>query len=185
MSTRLHRVSRAVGFALAAATFVISGTALARHPTRLSSLSTDDQIFIKLRDAARDNDPARAAQLASLIRNYPAPAYLSYFQIKPRLFNGAGHANLDAPDAPVLSFLQRYDGQAIADRLRNDYLRVLGARHDWQDFDSQYSLFVLNDDTQVKCYALESRAARGVKTLPTRRARCSSSRSGTATAASI
>ncbi|CAB3787697.1 lytic transglycosylase domain-containing protein [Paraburkholderia caffeinilytica] len=161
MSTRLHRVSRAVGFALAAATFVISGTVLAGHPTRFSSFSADDQIFIKLHDAARDNDPARAAQLASLIPNYPAPAYLSYFQIKPRLFNGAGHANLDAPDAPVLSFLQRYDGQAIADRLRNDYLRVLGARHDWHDFDSQYSQFVLNDDTQVKCYALESRAARG------------------------
>jgi soluble lytic murein transglycosylase len=161
MSTRLHRVSRAVGFALAAATFVISVTALAKHPTRLSPFSADDQIFIKLRDAARDNDPARAAHLASLIPNYPAPAYLRYFQLKPRLFNGAGHANLDAPDAPVLSFLQRYDGQAIADRLRNDYLRVLGARHDWKDFDSQYSLFVLNDDTQVKCYALESRAARG------------------------
>ncbi|MEX3633441.1 transglycosylase SLT domain-containing protein [Paraburkholderia sp. BR14320] len=161
MSTRRHRASRAIGFALAAATFVVSGTAVARHPTRLSSLSADDQIFIKLRDAARDNDPERAAQLASLIRNYPAPAYLSYFQIKPRLFIGAGHANLDAPDVPVLSFLQRYDGQAIADRLRNDYLRVLGARHDWKDFDSQYSLFVLNDDTQVNCYALESRAARG------------------------
>jgi soluble lytic murein transglycosylase len=161
MSTRLHRVSRTVGLALAAVTLVMSDTVLARHPTPFTSLSADDQIFIKLHDAARDNDPARAAHLASLIPNYPAPAYLSYFQIKPRLFNGAGHANLDAPDAPVLSFLQRYDGQAIADRLRNDYLRVLGARHDWHDFDSQYSKFVLDDDTQVKCYALESRATRG------------------------
>ncbi|MEX3934426.1 transglycosylase SLT domain-containing protein [Paraburkholderia phymatum] len=161
MATRLHRVSRALGFALAAATFVLSCPALARHPTGLSPLSADDQIFIKLRDAARDNDPARAARLASLIPNYPASAYLSYFQLKPRLFNGAGHANPDAPDAPVLSFLQHYDGQAIADRLRNDYLRVLGARHDWHDFDSQYAQFVLDDDTQVKCYALESRAARG------------------------
>ncbi|AUT72977.1 lytic transglycosylase domain-containing protein [Paraburkholderia hospita] len=170
MSKRLHRVSRTVGFALAAATFVMSGTVLARHPTRLSPFSADDQIFIKLHDAARDNDPARAAQLASLIQNFPAPAYLSYYQIKPRLFNGAGHANLDAPDAPVLSFLQRYDGQAIADRLRNDYLRVLGARHDWHDFDSQYSQFVLDDDTQVKCYALESRAARGVNVADAARA---------------
>nr|WP_238269814.1 lytic transglycosylase domain-containing protein [Paraburkholderia terrae] len=139
----------------------MSGTVLARHPGPFPSLSADDQIFIRLHDAARDNDPARAAHLASLIPNYPAPAYLSYFQIKPRLFTGAGHANLDAPDAPVLSFLQRYDGQAIGDRLRNDYLRVLGARHDWQNFDSQYAKFVLDDDTQVKCYALESRATRG------------------------
>ncbi|WP_408424691.1 lytic transglycosylase domain-containing protein [Paraburkholderia azotifigens] len=161
MSTRLHRVSRTVGFAFVAVTLFMSGTVLARHPGPFPSLSADDQIFIRLHDAARDNDPARAAHLASLIPNYPAPAYLSYFQIKPRLFTGAGHANLDAPDAPVLSFLQRYDGQAIGDRLRNDYLRVLGARHDWQNFDSQYAKFVLDDDTQVKCYALESRATRG------------------------
>ncbi|BEU27606.1 lytic transglycosylase domain-containing protein (plasmid) [Paraburkholderia sp. 22B1P] len=161
MSTRLHRVSHTVGFAFVAVTLFMSGTVLARHPGPFPSLSADDQIFIRLHDAARDNDPARAAHLASLIPNYPAPAYLSYFQIKPRLFTGAGHANLDAPDAPVLSFLQRYDGQAIGDRLRNDYLRVLGARHDWQNFDSQYAKFVLDDDTQVKCYALESRATRG------------------------
>ena len=38
---------------------------------------------------------------------------------------------------------------------------MLGARHDWRNFDQQYARFVLNDDTQVKCYALESRAARG------------------------
>jgi soluble lytic murein transglycosylase len=161
MSTRLHRVSHTVGFAFVAVTLFMSGTVLARHPGPFPSLSADDQIFIRLHDAARDNDPARAAHLASLIPNYPAPAYLSYFQIKPRLFTGAGHANLDAPDAPVLSFLQRYDGQAIGDRLRNDYLRVLGARHDWHNFDSQYAKFVLDDDTQVKCYALESRATRG------------------------
>ena len=67
-------------------------------------------------------------------------------------------ARVDAPDAPVLSFLQKYDGEAIADRMRNDYLVVLGTRHDWRNFDQQYARFVLNDDTQVKCYALESRA---------------------------
>jgi soluble lytic murein transglycosylase len=38
---------------------------------------------------------------------------------------------------------------------------VLGGRHDWRNFEQQYSRFVLNDDTQVKCYALEARAARG------------------------
>lgn len=96
-----------------------------------------------------------------MIPNYPAPSYLEYFQIKPQLFDSSGKARIDAPDAPVLSFLQRYDGQAIADRMRNDYLLVLGARHDWRGFDEQYKRFVLDDDTQVKCYSLESRASRG------------------------
>ena len=96
-----------------------------------------------------------------MIPNYPAPSYLEYFQLKPQLFDSTGHARVDAPDAPVLAFLQKYDGQAIADRLRNDYLTVLGTRHDWRNFDQQYARFVLNDDIQVKCYALESRASRG------------------------
>lgn len=164
MSKRLVRVYRAAGFALAVASLVACSTASAVRPVALSAgaqLSPDDQTFIQLREAARNNDPARAAQLAAMIPDYPAPSYLEYFQLKPQLFDSQGHARIDAPDAPVLSFLQRHDGEAIADRLRNDYLLVLGARHDWSSFDQQYSRFVLNDDTQVKCYALESRASRG------------------------
>ncbi|MFC0402653.1 lytic transglycosylase domain-containing protein [Paraburkholderia rhizosphaerae] len=161
MSTRLFRVYRAVGLALAAAALVACSTASAVKPVPLSQLTNDDQIFVQLREAARNNDPVRAAQLAAMIPDYPAPSYLEYFQLKPQLFDSQGHARIDAPDAPVLAFLQKYDGQAIADRMRNDYLVVLGARHDWRNFDDQYARFVLNDDTQVKCYALESRAAHG------------------------
>ncbi|HEY3599474.1 MAG TPA: transglycosylase SLT domain-containing protein [Paraburkholderia sp.] len=161
MSIRLFRVYRAAGLALAAAALVACSTASAVRPVPLSQLTNDDQIFVQLREAARNNDPGRAAQLAAMIPGYPAPSYLEYFQLKPQLFDSSGHPRIDAPDAPVLAFLQKYDGQAIADRLRNDYLVVLGARHDWRNFDDQYARFVLNDDTQVKCYALESRAAHG------------------------
>ncbi|HEV3428485.1 MAG TPA: transglycosylase SLT domain-containing protein [Paraburkholderia sp.] len=164
MSKRLVRVYRVVGLALTAAALVACSTADAVRPVALpvgATLTPDDQTFIQLREAARNNDAGRAAQLAASIPDYPAPSYLEYFQLKPQLFDSQGHARVDAPDAPVLSFLSRHDGEAIADRLRNDYLLVLGARHDWANFDKQYTRFVLNDDTQVKCYALESRAARG------------------------
>src|SRR3984893_4193963 len=122
MSKRLHRVYRAAGSTLVAAVLVACSTASAVRPVPLSQLADDDQIFVQLREAARANDPAHAAQLASMIPNYPAPSYLEYFQLKPQLFDSSGHASVDAPDAPVLAFLQKYDGQAIADRLRNDYL---------------------------------------------------------------
>ncbi|AQG99869.1 lytic transglycosylase [Burkholderia sp. KK1] len=161
MSKRLNRVYLAVGSALAAVTLVACGTASAVRPDADLSPGPDDRIFLQLRDAARANDAGKAAALAAQIPNYPAPSYLEYFTIKPQLFDSQGHARIDAPDAPVLSFLQRYDGQAIADRMRNDYLVVLGGRHDWKNFEQQYSRFVLNDDTQVKCYALEARLSRG------------------------
>ncbi len=120
-----------------------------------------DQVFAALRDAARDNDPATAATLAARIPDYPIASYVEYYTLKPQMFDGSGHALAVVPDDAILSFLQRYDGRAIADRLRNDYLLVLGARHDWTHFDEQYPRFVLNDDTQVKCYALESRLSHG------------------------
>ncbi len=159
MSNSLFRVYRAVALTLSA-TALVAGTAACAAPND-DTVSGDDQTFVQLREAARRNDAAKAAQLASMIPNYPVPSYVEYFQIKPQLFDPTGRARVDAPDAPVQSFLQRYDGQAIADRLRNDYLLVLGARHDWRNFDDQYKRFVLDDDTQVKCYALESRASRG------------------------
>jgi soluble lytic murein transglycosylase len=161
MSKRLKRVYLAAATALAAITLIGCSTASAVRPTADYSLSPDDRIFIQLREAARSNDAGRAMQLAAQIPNYPAPGYIDYFTIKPQLFDSQGHARVDAPDEPVLAFLQRYDGQAIADRMRNDYLTVLGARHDWRNFLDQYPRFVLNDDTQVKCYALEARASRG------------------------
>ncbi len=148
-------------FAVAASTLVACGTAAAVPPDADSLPSNDDRIFLQLRDAVRANDAGKAAALAAQIPNYPTPSYIEYFTIKPQLFDSQGHARIDAPDAPVLSFLQRYDGQAIADRMRNDYLVVLGSRHDWKNFEQQYARFVLNDDTQVKCYALEARLSRG------------------------
>jgi soluble lytic murein transglycosylase len=161
MSKRLNRVYLAVGPVLATLSFVACSTASAMRPDADFLPSPDDRVFMQLREAARANDAGKAAALAAQIPDYPAPGYIEYFTIKPQLFDSQGHARVDAPDEPVLSFLQRYDGQAIADRMRNDYLVVLGGRHDWRNFEQQYSRFVLNDDTQVKCYALEARAARG------------------------
>ena len=121
-----------------------------------------DRIFIQLREAAKKNDVFRAQQLASSLPNYPYDDYVTYFRIKPQLFDSAGGARVDtSTDAQVNAFLRQYEGTALADRMRNDWLLVLGKRKDWASFDSEYAKFVLDDDTQVKCYALQSKLAQG------------------------
>jgi soluble lytic murein transglycosylase len=173
MSERLTRVYRAAALALSAAALVACSTTQATGRPKapaatrpapsadvLSQRSPDD-IFVQLREAARTNDAARATALAAMLTDYDVPSYVQYFQIKPRMFDRSGKALLDTPDDEIRAFLRTYDGQAIADRMRNDWLLVLGKRHDWQTFDAEYPKFVLDDDTQVKCYALMSRAARG------------------------
>jgi soluble lytic murein transglycosylase len=115
--------------------------------------TASDDIFLALRDASRRDDAAKAHELAARLTDYPIPSYVDYYQLKPRIAN--------APVAEIRDYLARYDGSAIADRLRNDWLLELGRARDWNTFDEQYPLFVLNDDTQLKCYALMSRADKG------------------------
>jgi soluble lytic murein transglycosylase len=160
MSKSLVRVYRAA-VALFAGVILVACSSAAPVRQSMGDLSPDDQAFIALRDAARQNDEGQAASLAARLSGYPVPSYVEYYALKPLLFDNSGHANIDAPDDTVLAYLAKYDGLAIADRLRNDYLLVLGARHDWRNFDAQYKRFALDDDTQLKCYALESRVARG------------------------
>ena len=127
-----------------------------------AEITDSDRVFIELREAAKKNDVFRAQQLASSLPNYPYDDYVAYFRIKPELFDSAGGARADtSADAQVNGFLRQYEGTALADRMRNDWLLVLGKRKDWASFDSEYAKFVLDDDTQVKCYALQSKLAQG------------------------
>ena len=125
-------------------------------------ITDTDRMFIDLREAARKNDVFRTQQLSSNLANYPFDDYVAYFRIKPQLFDGAGGARGDySADAQVVTFLNQYQGTALADRMRNDWLLVLGKRKDWARFDVEYAKFVLDDDTQVKCYSLLSKLSQG------------------------
>jgi soluble lytic murein transglycosylase len=125
-------------------------------------ITEGDRTFIELREAAKRNDVARTQTLAASLSNYPYDDYVAYFRIKPQLFDSAGIARADTnADAQVIAFLNQYQGAALADRMRNDWLLVLGKRKDWARFDVEYPKFALDDDTQVKCYSLQSKLAQG------------------------
>lgn len=157
----LTAVATALACALAAAPAQAQKRTVSQNAGSTLIPSDPDDAFKALRDAARKNDAARAYAISATLVDYPIPSYVEYFRIKPQLFDASGLARTDAPDAEVRSFLQRYKGEAIADRMRNDWLLVLGKRRDWANFDAEYPQFVLKDDTQVECYALLSRALKG------------------------
>lgn len=125
-------------------------------------MTDSDRAFIELREAAKKNDVVRTQSLAASLSIYPYDDYVAYFRIKPQLFDSAGGARADtSADSQVMGFLNQYQGTALADRMRNDWLLVLGKRKDWSRFDMEYPKFVLDDDTQVKCYSLQSKLAQG------------------------
>ncbi len=131
---------------------LVISTASALTPLAHASDEADNT-FLELREAARKNNASKAAERADRLKNYAIPSYVDYFRLKPRIG--------DASAKEVHAFLAKYEGSAIADRLRNDWLLELGRQRDWAAFDQQYSRFVLKDDLQLKCYALMSAAAKG------------------------
>jgi soluble lytic murein transglycosylase len=125
-------------------------------------LTEQDKKFIELREAARKNELLKTSQLASQLADYEMADYVEYFKIKPRLYESTAKPNAatDA-DLDVNNFLKKYKGSGLADRMRNDWLLVLGKRKDWAQFDTEYPQFALDDDTQVKCYAMMSKLTKG------------------------
>lgn len=143
-----------------ASSVALSTTAYAQKRSASTVAAADntasqDDTFLALRDASRANNADKAELLASALSDYDIPSYVDYYRLKPLI------KDLLAPQSEIVGYLARYDGSAIADRLRNDWLLELGKANDWTTFDEQYPKFVLDDDTQLKCYALTSAALKG------------------------
>ena len=117
----------------------------------------EDDTFLLLREAARQNDSARANALSSRLPNYVLASYVDYYRLKPRL--------REASADEIRAVLQRHQGTAAADRLRTDWLLELGRARDWPNFDRELAQAARSDDLQVRCYALLARAARGERVI--------------------
>lgn len=133
------------------------GNAFATQKNTPIEIGPLDSVFVDLRQAALANKVERVSQLAAKLQHYPEQAYVEYYRLRPELYDSSGNIRAEVPDQAIQSFLMRYPKMAIADRLRNDWLLALGKRRDWTQFDQQYPQFVLDDDVQVKCYALMSK----------------------------
>lgn len=149
--TKRSLIALGIFFAVAATTMVPSSVDAARRaPVALNAADAD---FVALREASLRGDMGEAGRISARLSDYPLQSYIEYYRLYPRLAS--------APEGEVRSFLSKHEGTAIGDRLRNDWLLVIGRARDWRLFDEQYPKFVLNDDTQLKCYALLSKMAKG------------------------
>jgi soluble lytic murein transglycosylase len=48
--------------------------------------------------------------------------------------------------------LSRYAGTYQEDRMRNDWLLMMGQRREWSNFNAEHANFRMNDDREVRCY---------------------------------
>ena len=108
--------------------------------------SAGDAVITEMNKAFKRSDRARLAQLLPQARGHALEPWAAYWELKNRLG--------EASAAEIQAFYTRYAGTYQEDRLRNDWLLLLGQRREWAAFAEQYPGFRMNDDREVRCYAL-------------------------------
>jgi soluble lytic murein transglycosylase len=111
-----------------------------------------DEIILEMNQAFKQGNRQRLTQLLPLARGHALEPYAAYWELRARL-------DVAAP-GEVQQFLTQYAGTYQEDRLRNDWLQVLGQRRDWTAFAAEYPRYRMNDDREVRCYGLLSQYLR-------------------------
>ena len=109
---------------------------------------TSDADFLAARGAFQAGDSARLAQFAQRLKKTPLGIYVSYYQLRLKLEN--------ADTGTVRNFLSRPEDTPMIDRLRSEWLKLLGKKQQWDLFDAEYPN-LLDKDVELICYALQSR----------------------------
>ena len=104
-----------------------------------------DDVLLDMNQAFRQGNRARLTQLLPQARGHALEPWAAYWELRARLDT--------ASPSEVQDFFARYPGTYQEDRLRNDWLLLLGQRRQWDAFADEYPRFRMKDDREVRCYA--------------------------------
>ncbi len=105
-----------------------------------------DDVIIEMGQAFKRSDKARLTALLPQARGHALEAQAAYWELKARLE--------EASPQEVQDMMARYAGTYHEDRMRNDWLLLLGKRRDYTNFAAEYPKYRMNDDKEVRCIAL-------------------------------
>ena len=150
------RAARGAGMALAAflsgLLLAVPGVPVARAAASAAQVAAMDNDVLAAREAFRAGSGARLAALQPRVAGHPLEPWVRYWQLR---------VGLDAADAAeVQAFLGAHANTLVADRLRSDWLKLLGRRGQWAAFAAERPRLV-TADTEVECYTLSARREAG------------------------
>ena len=109
-----------------------------------------DDAVLEMHQAWRKMDRSRLSNLLPQVQGHTLEPLAAYWELRARLDT--------ASDSEVQTFLTRYAGTYYEDRLRNDWLLQLGRRRDWSSIAVEFPKYRMQDDREVRCYALAADA---------------------------
>ncbi|MDX9707813.1 MAG: lytic transglycosylase, partial [Azospira sp.] len=139
-------------FRLAARSLLLLATSLVAAP----ALHADPRV-LTAREALRAGDHARFDRLAGELRDHELVPWLDYWRLTAGLPDRFDETAAGA-------FLARHEHSYVAEKLRGDWLKVLGKAGRWAEFDAEFGKLA-TPDQELSCYALQSRRARGDATM--------------------
>lgn len=104
--------------------------------------------ILAARDAVQRGDRAKLARQLEAARGHVLAPYVEYWLLQLRL--------QEVDSAEPRDFLARHAGTYLADKLRGEWLKVLGKRQEWDVFDAEYPPLA-QPDQEITCYALQNR----------------------------
>ncbi len=105
-----------------------------------------DATLLDMAQAFKKGDRKRLAALLPQVRGHVLEPWAAYWEQRLRL-DEMGPLDMQM-------FAARFPGSYQEDRLRNDWLLLLGQRRDWASFADEYPRYRMADDREVRCYAL-------------------------------
>ena len=108
-----------------------------------------DDDFAAMREAFRVNDTRKLDAYAPRLKGHVLEPYAAYWQLRARLD--------DTDPSAVRAFLAEYKDTFVAERMRADWLKRLGRNQQWELFEAERAALI-EDDIEITCYALQSRA---------------------------
>ena len=115
-------------------------------PLASQAQNKGDDLILEMSQAYKKADGKRLATLLPQARGHALEPWAAYWELRLRLDT--------ASVQEIHDFFARYAGTYQEDRLRNDWLLLLGTRRDWATFAAEYPHYRMNDDKEVRCYAL-------------------------------
>ena len=110
-----------------------------------------DDVITEMSQAFKKGDRKRLGTLLPMASGHVLEPWAAYWELRNRIDT--------ATPLEMQDFFARYAGSYQEDRLRNDWLLLLGQRRDWAVFNSQLTSYRMNDDKEVRCYALAAEGA--------------------------
>ncbi len=114
--------------------------------------ASQDEALLAAFDAYRAGDAMKLSRHAKKLDKHLLMPWVEYWRLSLRLE--------DAQADEVDRFLAAHGDAYVSEMLRTEWLKELGKRADWKEFDPHAAHFG-SEDLEIRCYAWLSRALRG------------------------